>query len=33
VVGASVSLQAQVVDGQPTAARISVGRAGFVLPY
>ncbi|MEY4909057.1 MAG: hypothetical protein RL260_2775 [Pseudomonadota bacterium] len=33
VVGASVSLQAQVIEGKPTAARISVGRAGFVLPY
>lgn len=33
VVGASVSLQAQVIGGQPTANRISVGRDGFVLPY
>lgn len=33
VVGASVSLQAQVVGGQPTATRISVGRDDFVLPY
>jgi hypothetical protein len=33
VVGASVSIAAQVVDGQPTAQRINVGRNGFVLPY
>lgn len=31
--GASVSLSAQSIDGQPTALRISVGRNGFVVPY
>jgi len=33
VPGASVSLSAQAVNGQPTASRISVGRDGFALPY
>ena len=33
VVGASVSIAAQVVDGRPTAQRVNVGRNGFVLPY
>lgn len=33
VPGASVSLTAQRVDGQPTVLRISAGRNGFALPY
>ncbi len=33
VVGASVSLTAQLVDGQPTITRINAGRNGFQLPY
>ena len=33
VPGASVSLSAQAVNGQPTALRISVGRNGFAVPY
>jgi carboxymethylenebutenolidase len=33
VVGASVSVGAQVLDNKPTAVRISAGRNGFVLPY
>ena len=33
VPGASVSLSAQSIDGQPTALRISVGRNGFAVPY
>ena len=33
VPGASVSLTAQEIDGQPTAQRISTGRNGFALPY
>jgi hypothetical protein len=33
VVGASVSIAAQAIDGRPTAQRINVGRNGFVLPY
>ena len=33
VVGASVSMAAQLVDGQPTATRVNAGRGGFVLPY
>ena len=33
VPGASVSLTAQEIDGQPTAVRISAGRDGFALPY
>jgi carboxymethylenebutenolidase len=33
VPGASVSLSAQSIDGQPTALRISVGRNGFSVPY
>ena len=33
VPGASVSLSAQIVEGQPTAMRISVGRNGFAVPY
>ena len=33
VVGASVSLTAQLVDGQPTITRINTGRNGFQLPY
>ena len=33
VPGASVSLTAQEIDGQPTAQRISAGRNGFALPY
>jgi hypothetical protein len=31
--GASVSLSAQTVDGQPTALRINVGRNGVSVPY
>ena len=31
--GASVSLTAQEVDGQPTVMRINAGRNGFALPY
>ena len=33
VPGASVSLTAQEVNGQPTAMRINAGRNGFALPY
>ena len=33
VVGASVSLTAQLVDGKPTITRINAGRNGFQLPY
>jgi hypothetical protein len=33
VVGASVSLFAQVIDGKPTALRVNAGRNGFALPY
>ena len=33
VVGASVSLTAQRVDGKPTSTRINEGRNGFQLPY
>ncbi len=33
VVGASVSLFAQVVDGKPTALRVNAGKNGFALPY
>ena len=33
VPGASVSLNAQEVNGTPTALRINAGRNGFVLPY
>jgi hypothetical protein len=33
VVGASVSLFAQVIDGKPTALRIGAGKNGFALPY
>ncbi len=33
VPGASVSLSAQMVDGVPTALRVSAGRNGFQLPY
>lgn len=33
VPGASVSLTAQAIDGQPTALRINAGRNGFALPY
>ena len=33
VPGASVSLTAQDINGQPTAVRISAGRDGFPLPY
>ena len=33
VPGASVSLSAQAIDGQPTALRISAGRNGFAVPY
>jgi hypothetical protein len=33
VPGASVSLTAQVLDGKPTAIRVSAGRNGFALPY
>jgi len=33
VPGASVSLTAVQVDGQPTAVRINAGRGGFRLPY
>jgi len=33
VPGASVSLTAQLVDGQPTVSRINAGRNGFQLPY
>jgi len=32
-VGSAVSLSAQLVDGQPTATRISAGRNGFAPPY
>lgn len=31
--GASVSLFAQVIDGKPTALRVSAGKNGFALPY
>ena len=33
VPGASGSLNAQTICGQPTALRISVGRNGFSVPY
>ena len=33
VPGASVSMAAQEINGQPTAMRISAGRNGFALPY
>lgn len=33
VVGASVSLTAQLVDDKPTVLRLNAGRDGFVLPY
>lgn len=33
VVGASVSLFAQMMDGKPTVMRINAGRNGFALPY
>jgi hypothetical protein len=33
VVGASVSIFAQAIDGKPTALRINAGRNGFALPY
>lgn len=33
VPGASVSLSAQVLDGEATATRINAGRNGFRLPY
>ena len=33
VVGASVSLTAQLVDGKPTITRVNAGRNGFQLPY
>jgi len=33
VVGASVSLTAQLVDGKPTITRVNAGRSGFQLPY
>ena len=33
VVGASVSLFAQMMDGKPTVMRINAGRNGFELPY
>jgi hypothetical protein len=33
VVGASVSLFAQVIDGKPTALRVNAGKNGFPLPY
>jgi hypothetical protein len=33
VVGASVSIFAQLVSGQATATRINAGRNGFALPY
>ena len=33
VPGASVSLTAREVDGEPTAMRINAGREGFALPY
>ena len=33
VPGASVSLSAQLIGGQPTALRINAGRDGFTLPY
>lgn len=33
VVGASVSLLAQLIDGKATVMRLSAGRDGFVLPY
>jgi hypothetical protein len=33
VPGASVSLTAREVDGEPTAMRINAGRDGFALPY
>jgi hypothetical protein len=32
-VGSAVSLTAQLVEGQPTATRISAGRNGFAPPY
>jgi hypothetical protein len=33
VVGASVSLFAQVIDGKPTVLRVNAGKNGFPLPY
>jgi dienelactone hydrolase len=33
VLGASVSLTAQEINGKPTVVRVSVGRNGFALPY
>ena len=33
VPGASVSLTAREVNGQPTVVRVNAGRNGFVLPY
>jgi len=33
VTGGSVSVTAQLVDGRPTASRISAGRNGFAPPY
>jgi hypothetical protein len=33
VVGASVSLTAQLVEDKPTVLRLNAGRGGFVLPY
>ncbi len=33
VVGASVSLFAQEINGKPTLLRVNAGRNGFVLPY
>jgi hypothetical protein len=33
VPGASVSLSAREVDGQPTIVRVSAGRNGFAVPY
>jgi hypothetical protein len=32
-VGGKVALSAQLVEGQPTATRISAGRNGFAPPY
>ena len=33
VPGASIAVSAQVIDGKPTALRISAGRDGFAVPY
>jgi hypothetical protein len=33
IMGASVSLFAQMLYGKPTALRIKAGRNGFALPY